>query len=95
LDELHQRKKKVVLEEPEEQEEIEAQSADFQDGLCMKFLGKFAKKLQFNEKNSEELEKLDYICFELNPKFIFFHKKARMTFLRMWIDHHMKPKFAD
>ena len=71
-------KKTMTLEELEEQEDEENKSQDFQDGLCMKFLGKFAKKLQIN---GEDSDKAEYIFFEPNPKFSFLSEESKVEFL--------------
>ena len=78
---LFRKKKPVTAEEIEAQEDEENKGQDFQDGLCMKFLGKFAKKLEIKDKANEDLDRLDYIFFEPNPKFSFLSDERKEDFL--------------
>ena len=75
------RKKKIISIDDIEEVDIETRGNDFHDGLCMKFLGKFAKKLQINDKKIIESDDADYIFFEPNPKFSFLSQESKDEFL--------------
>ena len=55
---------------------------DFEDGLCLKFLGSFAKKLEIipEEENLEAVGK-EFLFFESNPKFSFLSEETKAQFL--------------
>lgn len=57
---------------------------DFEEGLCLLFLGKFAKKLQLkiDVGESEKInERTEYIFFEPNPKFSFLSIETKNEFI--------------
>ena len=72
-------KSKGDEDEPEEDERDEK---DFEDGLCLKFLGSFSKRLEvITEEPDNEQEQKEFLFFEPNPKFSFLSEETKEHFI--------------
>lgn len=73
-------KKKKLHFIDEEEEEIN--DLDFEDGLCFRFLGKFAKRLEvITEDPIKDKDQKELIFFEPNPKFSFLSEDTKSDFI--------------
>lgn len=54
---------------------------DYEAGLCIIFLGNFAKNLELNIETEKNELKTEYIFFEPNPKFSFLSNQSKQKFI--------------
>ena len=76
------KRKKIVVDDDENDEEIDL--TDFEDGLCLRFLGSFAKRLEILTGDPElEQEQKEFLFFEPNPKFSYLSQETKDEFIEM------------
>ena len=69
--------------ENNDEDEEEFDESDFVDGLCLRFLGSFAKRLEINagDDENDQVTKTEFLFFEPNPKFSFLSQETQDEFI--------------